>query len=102
MELSRLIQALSDPSGYPHPVETVEVHQTHISVVFLAGPLAYKIKKPVDLGFVNVGPKWPRKPDRLCQHLRDDRNRRSSRQWPERGSVAINSLGSGSCRGQCP
>ena len=29
------------------------MHQTHISVVFLAGPLAYKIKKPVNLGFVD-------------------------------------------------
>ena len=27
--------------------------QTHVSVVFLAGPFAYKIKKPVDLGFLN-------------------------------------------------
>ena len=35
------------------PVETVEVHQTHISVVFLAGSFAYKIKKPVDLGFID-------------------------------------------------
>src|SRR5262249_33024078 len=31
----------------------VEVHQTHISVVFLAGSLAYKVKKPVSLGFVD-------------------------------------------------
>ena len=53
MELSRLIEALSAPSAYPQSVETVGVHQTHISVVFLAGPLAYKIKKPVDLGFAN-------------------------------------------------
>jgi len=53
MELSQLIEALSAPSAYPQPAEAVEVHQTHISVVFLAGPWAYKIKKPVDLGFVN-------------------------------------------------
>ena len=36
-----------------HPVDAVEVRQTHISVVFLAGPHAYKIKKPVDLGFLD-------------------------------------------------
>ena len=53
MELRQLIEALSDPSAYPEAVEAVEVHQTHISAVFLAGPLAYKIKKPVDLGFVD-------------------------------------------------
>ena len=55
MELSRLIAALSDPSSYPHPVDTVEVHQTHISVVFLAGSFAYKVKKPVALGFLDYG-----------------------------------------------
>jgi aminoglycoside phosphotransferase family enzyme/predicted kinase len=53
VELSRLIEALSEPSAYPHAVEKVEVHQTHISVVFLAGSLVYKIKKPVDMGFVD-------------------------------------------------
>jgi aminoglycoside phosphotransferase family enzyme/predicted kinase len=31
----------------------VVVHQTHISVVFLVGPFAYKIKKSVDLGFLD-------------------------------------------------
>jgi aminoglycoside phosphotransferase family enzyme/predicted kinase len=31
----------------------VVVHQTHISVVFLVGPFAYKIKKPVNLGFLD-------------------------------------------------
>jgi aminoglycoside phosphotransferase family enzyme len=31
----------------------VEVVQTHISVVFLAGTYAHKLKKPVDLGFLD-------------------------------------------------
>jgi aminoglycoside phosphotransferase family enzyme/predicted kinase len=53
MELARLIEALSNPLVYPYAVNEVEVHQTHISVVFLAGPHAYKIKKPVDLGFLD-------------------------------------------------
>lgn len=53
MELSRLIDALSRPEAYADPVDAVEVHQTHISVVFLAGRHAYKIKKPVNLGFLN-------------------------------------------------
>ncbi len=55
MQLHELIEALSDPSAYPQPIETVQVHQTHISVVFLAGDLAYKIKKPVTMGFVDYG-----------------------------------------------
>jgi aminoglycoside phosphotransferase family enzyme/predicted kinase len=53
MELPSLIEALSDGAAYPYPVEKVEVRQTHISVVFLAGPYAYKIKKPVNLGFLD-------------------------------------------------
>jgi aminoglycoside phosphotransferase family enzyme/predicted kinase len=53
MDLPRLIEALSDPAAYPHPVEAVEVRHTHISVVFLAGPFVYKVKKPVALGFLD-------------------------------------------------
>ena len=55
MQLPQLIEPLSDPSAYLQTVEDVQVHQTHISVVFLAGDLAYKIKKPVTLGFVDYG-----------------------------------------------
>ena len=53
MDITRLIEGLSLPSAYGRAVDVVEVHQTHISAVFLAGSLAYKIKKPVDLGFVD-------------------------------------------------
>src|SRR6185312_588178 len=53
MELRRLIEALMDPAAYPHPVDLVEVHHTHISVVFVAGPFAYKIKKPLRLDFLD-------------------------------------------------
>jgi aminoglycoside phosphotransferase family enzyme len=50
-----LIHALGDPVAYQPPVEGVIVRQTHISVVSLAGPFAYKVKKPVRLGFVDYG-----------------------------------------------
>ncbi len=50
---SRLIEALRDPSRYPHPADTVEHRETHISHVLLAGDYAYKIKKPLDLGFLD-------------------------------------------------
>jgi aminoglycoside phosphotransferase family enzyme len=53
MELASLIEGLSDAACYPHPVQAVQVRQTHISVVFLAGPYVYKVKKPVDLGFLD-------------------------------------------------
>ena len=53
VELGSLIEALSLPNAYSYPVEAVKVRQTHISVVFLAGPYAYKVKKPVNLGFLD-------------------------------------------------
>ncbi|HEY7314689.1 MAG TPA: AAA family ATPase [Gemmataceae bacterium] len=53
MELARLIEALSRPAAYPEPPGEVLVRQTHISMVFLAGGCAYKIKKPVALGFLD-------------------------------------------------
>ncbi len=49
----RLIQALTDVSLYEHPTDEITVLQTHISSVLLTGPYAYKIKKPVDLGFAD-------------------------------------------------
>ena len=49
----RLITALLDPRRYPPPVKRVRVMETHISWVLLAGRYAYKIKKPVDLGFLD-------------------------------------------------
>ncbi len=49
----RLIQALLQPRAYAHPVGQVRVEETHISWVILTGAFAYKIKKPVSLGFVD-------------------------------------------------
>lgn len=48
-----LIPALLDPAAYPEPTSSVELIQTHISWVFLTDRYAYKVKKPVDLGFLN-------------------------------------------------
>ena len=42
-----------DGNFYPQKPEKVELIETHISWVFLAGELVYKIKKPVDFGFLN-------------------------------------------------
>jgi hypothetical protein len=50
---SALVAALGNPSCFPHPVGRIEVIETHISWVVLTGDYAYKIKKAVDLGFLN-------------------------------------------------
>jgi len=52
-EIEQLITKLQDPSIYPHAVNHVELIETHISWVFLAGEYVYKIKKPVNLGFLD-------------------------------------------------
>jgi aminoglycoside phosphotransferase family enzyme/predicted kinase len=52
-QLPAHIEALLSPAAYPHPVGRVELVQTHISYVFLAGDFVYKVKKPVDLGFLD-------------------------------------------------
>ncbi|MBD1553735.1 AAA family ATPase [Pseudomonas typographi] len=48
-----LIAALQNPALYPHPVDTFQVIETHISWVILTGEYAYKIKKPVNFGFLD-------------------------------------------------
>lgn len=49
-----LIRAMLRPDFYPHPATSpVQLLQTHISYVLLTGDYAYKVKKPVDLGFLD-------------------------------------------------
>lgn len=50
---NRLINALLDPQVYEHAVDEIKLVETHISWVILTGPYAYKIKKPLDLGFLD-------------------------------------------------
>lgn len=44
---------MSTPSFYPEGTTRVEVVQTHISFIFLTDEHAYKVKKPVDFGFLD-------------------------------------------------
>jgi aminoglycoside phosphotransferase family enzyme/predicted kinase len=44
---------MSNPAFYPTKPETVELVQTHISFVFMAGDIVYKVKKAVDFGFLD-------------------------------------------------
>jgi hypothetical protein len=49
----RLLSFLSDIDSYPHHPPQVTLVQTHASWVFIAPPYVYKIKKPVNLGFLD-------------------------------------------------
>jgi hypothetical protein len=49
----RLVEAMSKPGFYPHRSVSVELVQTHISFVFIAGDRVYKVKKAVDFGFLD-------------------------------------------------
>jgi len=44
---------MARPDFYPHRPQTVEVLQTHISYIFIAGDYVYKVKKPVNFGFLD-------------------------------------------------
>ncbi|MBS0579279.1 MAG: AAA family ATPase [Proteobacteria bacterium] len=48
------MQGLLQARAYPHPVETVELIETHISWVLLTGEFAYKIKRPIHYRFVDM------------------------------------------------
>ena len=50
---SLLIKSLQNPALYPHKIEYFRVIETHISWVLLTGNYAYKIKKPLNLGFLD-------------------------------------------------
>jgi aminoglycoside phosphotransferase family enzyme/predicted kinase len=91
MDLSTLISALSRSAAYPVAVDRVEICQTHISVVFLAGEIVYKIKKPVKLSFLDFSTLALRR--RFC----DEEVRLNRRLAPDvyLGVVPVTQAGSG-------
>jgi uncharacterized protein len=48
-----LIEAMTHAEFYPHHPSSVELRQTHVSYVLLAGKYVYKIKKPVRFRFID-------------------------------------------------
>ena len=52
-QLPELVQALLDPAAYPDPPQSVELMQTQMSFVFLTEDYVYKVKKPVNLGYLD-------------------------------------------------
>ena len=47
------LHTLLRPDSYPHPASDVQLVQTHVSYVLLAGDFVYKFKKPVNFGFLD-------------------------------------------------
>ncbi len=60
-----LVDAMMAAGFYPHHPREVEFRQTHVSYVFLAGDYAYKIKKPVQLPFIDCSTLTKRR--KLCE-----------------------------------
>jgi len=78
MEIARRIADLLRTDAFPHPARDVRLIETHISWVFLAGEFAYKLRKPVNFGFLDFSTLERRRADceaelvlnaRLCPDL---------------------------------
>ena len=52
-QLPELVKALLDPKAYPDSPRGVEFVQTQMSFVFLTDDYVYKVKKPVNLGYLD-------------------------------------------------
>jgi len=61
----KILAAFSNPEFYSHEVKTVRRAETHTAWVFLTGKRAYKIKKPVNFGFLDFSTLEKRK--RFCE-----------------------------------
>lgn len=51
--LPELARAMLKPEIYPETPDKVELMQTQMSFVFIAGDYVYKVKKPVNLGYLD-------------------------------------------------
>jgi aminoglycoside phosphotransferase family enzyme/predicted kinase len=71
------IRELLRPEAFTHPVETIELKETHISWVVRTGAYAYKIKKPLKLDFIDASTVARR------HHLCDEELRLNRRLAPE-------------------
>ncbi|MFC1968909.1 hypothetical protein ACFLVF_00245 [Chloroflexota bacterium] len=52
-QLTEMVEALLDPQIYPDATAGVELMQTQMSFAFLTDEYVYKVKKPVDFGFLD-------------------------------------------------
>ena len=51
--LSLTVKALLKPEAYPHRPQEIKLIQTQMSFLFLTGDYVYKVKKPVNLGYLD-------------------------------------------------
>ncbi|MBI4019072.1 MAG: phosphotransferase [Candidatus Aenigmarchaeota archaeon] len=63
--MADIVSILSKETAYTHPVSKIKVVETHVSWVFLTGKYAYKVKKPVNFGFLDYSTLERRK--RFCE-----------------------------------
>ena len=47
------IEALLEPQAFPHKPQKIKLVQTQMSLIYLTGEYVYKIKKPVNLGYLD-------------------------------------------------
>ena len=52
-KLPPIVEALLKPQAYPHKPQEIELVQTQMSFLFLTGDYVYKVKKPVNLGYLD-------------------------------------------------
>ena len=74
--MNQIIEDLKNPTALPDHTTQVAVVQTHISVVFVADSFVYKIKKPVNFGFLDFSTLEKR--EHYC-HQEVELNRRLAR-----------------------
>ena len=76
--IEELAGALRRPEAYPHGVHRVDMRQTQMSLLFFAGDFVYKVKKPVNLGYLDYSALSSRKwfceqevllNQRLCRNI---------------------------------
>jgi hypothetical protein len=52
-QLPELVKALLEPKAYPEAPKRIELVQTQMSFIFLTDDYVYKVKKPVNLGYLD-------------------------------------------------
>jgi uncharacterized protein len=51
--IRKLLKSLLKAAAYPEPTADVRLIETHVSYIFITDSFVYKVKKPVDFGFLN-------------------------------------------------
>jgi aminoglycoside phosphotransferase family enzyme len=55
MNMPSIISDVQNPGSLPDKTDSISVFQTHISIVFVADEVVYKVKKPVNFGDAITG-----------------------------------------------